>query len=556
MSQQNKLALAIAAACCVAGNVQAFDPAATVVDYRMVIGGATAPTTTIRDVVIRDVCDVTQGPITQFLWQATPHYTIACTTAANKKVLVMKNDGGSGAGTTPVDELIAIEVLQSPTFAACTTATAQTAFATTAYTRRTCGSTNTALLGLRAPDFGISDIEPSKFVGALAPAEGDFRNLSGMQINSVAGLGFGFLVNANLYKALQVAQFADTAACSPVPTTDTTTRTSSATAPVINPGANGIKDAYEAFGTNSTGGSATFTRKHALGDTEACMPTLSRSQAETLLMSNDTGVLDWTELKAKGSDLVALSSTFNWAAGDATKILCRRTSGSGTHAQNSIYFLRTQCGGGASSGGQVMPTGTQHSTSLSATPPGCGSTVCDLVLENVSSGNLLACVADTQSEGFWGVGYASVESNATLDADVRFVKIDGVAPTLVNMVNGTYPNFGELTMQSRSGGVATAYQVSNVPVAERAEAKLRWDRIVQELTTVGNVQALNADNRFRHPFGNAGFLARAVPTSFTYNPASPIATQVHADPAVVDAALVPVQNTCFGPVTTQGISVE
>lgn len=558
MIKHSKLAVAITVACSFAGAAQAFDPAVTAVDYRLVIGGATAPTNTIRDIVIRDVCDVTKGAITQFLWQGTPHYTIACRTAANRPILVLKNDGGSGTGTTPVDERVALEVLESPTFAACTSSSAQNAFGV-AYTRRTCGSTNTALLGQRVPDFGVSDIEPSKFVGDLAPPEGSFRNVSNMRIDSVAGLGFGVLVSTNLYRALQNAQFPASSSCSPLPngaSSDTTTRGASATAPTITAGANGIKDAYEAFATNAVGAGSTHTRRHAVGDTEACMPSLSRSQVETLLMSGAAGVELWSELKVGNSDLVTLNNGLPWgvnaAEGKDLKIMCRRTTGSGTHAQNAIYFLRTQCGTGSSSGGQVMPTGSDYQAVCGGAEP------CDAVLENVASGNLLTCVSNMTTQGYWAIGYASVESNSDLASNARFIKVDGVAPTLANMVDGSYPNFGELTVQSRSGGAATAYETANIPVALKAEAKTHFDRIVQELTTVPNVVALNGIDRFRHPFGNTGFLARGTPTVFKYDPLnpSPIATQTHADPAVLDAFGNPVQNTCFGPIMTQGVNIE
>jgi hypothetical protein len=134
---------------------------------------------------------------------------------------------------------------------------------------------------------------------------------------------------------------------------------------------------------------------------------------------------------------------------------------------------------------------------------------------------------------------------------MRFVKVDGSAPTLKNMVAGTYPFFGELTVQSRQQDNSADYTTANIPVAERTNAKNNWAKIVSELSNAANVVALNASNTFRHPFGDSGFLARGVPVSFTYDPANPIATQTHANPNAGG-----VQNHCFGPITVDGVSVE
>lgn len=526
MSKFNRIAAAVAAVCA-AGAAQAYDPATTTTDYRVVISGATATTVTLENVVLRDVCasnrDVYRYPA------STKRYTIACTTTAGKNVMFLKNDGGSGTGVSPVDQKIAVSVLDAPSNAACGAGSAKTSAFGSSFTEHNCGSSNTALLANRIPDFGLSDIEPNKFVGALAPSEGPFRNKSNMKVNSTAGLAFGIVVSSNLYKALQVAQFDDASDCSPVPTVDANN--------------NGIKDAYEAAATDSTGTGSQIAN-HKKGDTEACMPSLRTAQIRSLLMDSNLGVTTWDEFKAKGTDLVSLNAAYAWGPIDGTKILCRRTSGSGTHAVTSIKFLQTQCGGGATSGSQLMASGSNFATD-------CGNSICDATLENSGSSGLIACVNQANTEGFWAVGYSSLESNSNLNSAVRFVKVDGVAPTLKNMVAGTYPIFGEVTAQSRQQDNSADYTLANVPVAERTNAKNNWATIVAELSSAANVIGLNASNTFRHPFGDSGFLARGIPTDFTYNPANPIATQTHANPNAGN-----VQNTCFGPIAVEGVSVE
>ena len=526
MSKFTRIAAAVAAVCA-AGAAQAYNPATTTTDYRVVISGATATTVTLRDVILRDVCasnrDLYRFPA------STTRYTIACTTTAGKNVMFMKNDGGSGTGVSPVDEKIAVSMLDAPSNAACGAGSVVTSPFGTSYTDHNCGSTNSALLANRIPDFGLSDIEPNKFAGALSPSEGPFRNKSNMKVSSTAGLAFGVTVSANLYKALQVAQFDDSNACSPVPTVDTN--------------GNGIKDAYEAAATDSTG-SGSQIANHKKGDTEACMPSLSTAQIRSLLMDSNLGVTSWDEFKAKGQDLVTLNSAYAWAPVDGTKILCRRTAGSGTHAVTSIKFLQTQCGGGTTSGSQLMASGSNFATD-------CANEICDATLENTGSSGLVACVNKASNDGFWAVGYSSLESNSNLNSAMRFVKVDGNAPTLKNMVAGRYPIFGEVTAQSRQQDNSADYTLANVPVAERANAKNNWATIVSELSSAANVVTLNASNTFRHPFGDSGFLARGIPTSYTYDPASPIATQTHANPNAGG-----VQNTCFGPISVEGVSVQ
>jgi hypothetical protein len=539
MTKFTKIATAVAALCG-AVSAQAYDPGVLSTDYRVVISGATAPTTTVRDIILRDICGADKD---FYNYPAgTVRYTIACTTTAGKRVQFMKNDGGSGTGVAPVDQGIPVSVLELPSNTACGVGSTASAFGGVgpAFISHNCGSTNGGLLANRTPDFGISDIEPSKFVQALAPTEGSFINAGNMKVSATSGLAFGILVSKNLYQALQKAQFADTNNCSPVVGTggvDTTP-------------ANGIEDAYEAQATNAVGTlSAAALANHRFGDTEACMPTLSTATVRSLLLLGTDGIENWTELKAKGTDLVALNSTEVWGTADPTKYLCRRTTGSGTHAVTAIKFLQTQCGAGSSSGSSIMPNGTLFTSTE------CGSSVCDTVMEGVGSGNLLTCVDTVNDSGVWGVGYASLESNATLAADARFVKIDGAAPTLANMVAGKYPIFGEITAQSRQQDNSAFYTPANVPAVgtNLADAKANWATIVAELTSKANVIQQNASGTFRHPFGNSGFLARGTPTVFKYNPATPdpVATQTHVNPAGG------VQNTCFGPVSSvPGINVE
>lgn len=132
--------------------------------------------------------------------------------------------------------------------------------------------------------------------------------------------------------------------------------------------------------------------------------------------------------------------------------VCRRTQGSGTHAQWMIEFNRTNCTSGTPA---MLSAGLGNP--LLGTPN---------TFENSSSGNLGNCLnAINDGTAFassnpavpagaarYAIGYQSTEKNAGLTDDYRFVKIDGVAPTLENAFNGAYSDVYYLSFQNRNNG--------------------------------------------------------------------------------------------------------
>lgn len=543
-----KLSVAIAAAFGAAQSY-AYNPAdpATPTAFEFRIAGATATTNSLRDVIISKVCNPAQ-PIDQVVHLGTAHYNIACTdNTSGLRVLFRKNDGGSGTGTKPVDEQLAVDFvkadrdLKTGSSTGCVSPGVFSAQGVS-YTRWTCGSASTNLEQV-VPDFGVSDIEPEAFVGDLAdPAVGDFTNATNMPVSSEAALPFGINATVNLYRALQATQFPQTSVCNPIALAgeDLTQPTivSNVRSNVNVP--NGIKDAYEAQASDSVAASATQKVRHNVGDTAACMPSMTTAEIQSLLGSKITNWNRWDNGDTNAAtNLVTANSGFVWSAGTASTVrICRRTSGSGTHAITGIHFLKTGCGEGPRGPGEAM-------TSQGASP-GPNNFGTQRVTGNVGSSDMDTCLTNVNnstngvSGSRWGIGYNSLERNSTLAQAFRFVKIDGQAPTLTNFLNSNYWHIGETTFQKRGtpGFVGAP--------ANAAQADAIWTFLQTEFKTPATVgTVLNQNPIFYHPFGDSGWAARGT-NPYPINLAAPIAPLEHTKSGQ--------QNSCFGPIAPDGAS--
>jgi hypothetical protein len=244
----------------------------------------------------------------------------------------------------------------------------------------------------------------------------------------------------------------------------------------------------------------------------------------------------------------AAGKTWNDATGGDMKV-CRRVQGSGTHARTAITFLQTGCGRGGSAMAQPLCTTKEF-----------GAACLNAGVEGGSgSGELTDCMNGAAGASKWALGYHSVEKNADLIHPFRFVKVDGFAPTLDNMLSGNYANFGEVTMQKRCTPTGTAVGLTYVGAPSNiADVDDAFDIMVAAMQGPAAAQALNASSAFRHPFGNSGWAARPVNGNSPYpivkvggvvqNPVNPL---THTDFSGGS-----VQNTCFGPVAPLGSLVD
>lgn len=501
----------------------AFDPGTVSAAYQVVIAGSTSSSAALRHVLVRNVCDA-GAPIDVLVHGgATPHFNVACR-IGGQDVLIRKNEGGSGAGVIAVDGKSTLPFLNAG-LANCAAGVARTA-GTTAYTEyANCGNSAATLANL-VPDFAISDAEPAAFTGVLGPAGAGFLNVSPVVAQPIATLGLGIVATTDLYRALQAVRFPASSPCNPDPVGGTdNTRPDPANPHLRIAGANGIRDAYEELLTDSgeaNNGATTHAARHVRGDTQACMPILSRDEVRSLLARDVTsGNNIWAGPNAADT-LTSRSAGKDYAGAGGLINLCRRNNGSGAHAVTSMHFLSTNCG----SGSVTMPGGT------------CSNAALCPINSSESANGVDACLNTAAASNVWAIGYQSTEKNADLRANYRFIKIDGVAPTLAHTIDGNYGNFAELVAVRRSN----VNDVVNAPGAAAA-ANGVWASVVNQLSTATNVGNVDALPFVKQPFGAAGYAARGTPT-FPPSSAAPVNPLSHVRPGTT------VQNTCAGPYAT------
>jgi hypothetical protein len=256
-------------------------------------------------------------------------------------------------------------------------------------------------------EMGTSDIEPDKFIEINAPSLGSpayslgyrsdaDRKLEEQQV--LAALTFNTPVTLALYQALQSAQFPASSVCNPA-----------------NAGYPNLVAVAGNIRTDITN-----------GDSEACMPSLTRAEINGLL----TGRISNFQrlLKADGTPIVAASSP---------RQVCRRNNGSGTQATLNALIGSFPCDINAAdtSIDIVQPTATGgaiQGNSDSAAVDNCLNTF-------------------NGSANPYAIGVLSVEGrNIDNSRGWRYIKIDGVAPTLRNIHAGDYYMWAQQSCQFRN----------------------------------------------------------------------------------------------------------
>ena len=386
-------------------------------------------------------------------------------------LIYKRNEGGSAQGVSPIiadakgSAAAAIEFLKVDS--TCTTSlTGLPAIGTLGSIQCAYDLADPTKVTVAIPDFGISDVDPSQFQGVNTPAGFSAvvaADAALLEVKGAAALTFGIPVTTSLRNALQEATFGMGNAC-------------------------------------------------VGSETEACMPSLNKAQIASIytgqFLSWDQIIVPGTAtglysyLSANGSANVPSGSLTSAGAWDDTVHICRRVQGSGTQAQHGIKFLNYPCFSAA-----TVPAGDTGSATEDD-----GIT---LVHALSSSGDVTNCLneleAGTDTDAGsdfanvygkrWAVGIQSLEKNADLNDGFRFIKVDGVAPTLANVANGKYYDWVELTFQ---------YSKTH---AWDAEEQTIADAIIK---SAGNPAVLATINTgFQHSFGQSGLLA--VSTLHTAN---------------------------------------
>lgn len=179
-------------------------------------------------------------------------------------------------------------------------------------------------------------------------------------------------------------------------------------------------------------------------DNEAFMPSLPK----TVLTSLFTGsISDWSLLTDNAN--VALTTRVAPASANTGVFLARRPDSSGTQTSFRAMLLNSPCATTAN----FLPDNTGGV---------CGTAVAGAtsVTVNQGTGNLLSCLGTLNTQGKYGIGFASSTNrpianfgatNQT-DAGWRYIKVGGVAPTLFNASQGRYDLLTEATLAYQTTG--------------------------------------------------------------------------------------------------------
>jgi hypothetical protein len=515
------LTLATAAALAVAGQASAFqpawptdgddvngtDPAGSVVIWH---GGASASTSSVQAAVVGAFCDTTQA--VDILEDARAlgkpaFWTVACrikagltgsdlSTRAGQKLLWSKRDeGGSGTGVGPLALGTAMGFMKPSTGAGtnCPSVSGTRTVAGITANIWNCTGFSYSLSPsvassygtgdadpladavLRKADIGTSDIEPDKFASAFSfnVPKADFNldgvinaadtlapyDASGLTKDNLAALTFGVPMNTRMYQDLQSAQF-----------------------PAGHPLYNDCNPAGTTYGLISS--------STASANSEKCMPSLSGNEIRSIYAKGGA-IRSSTDFQFEtpfgSATFFTMGATVNGATDNSIQI-CRRVNGSGTQAQFNAIMLGYPCDAAVST---LVPEGAGALTSF--------------VTENEGSGDVEKCLNDfnngTNTTGLnaalrkrWAVGIQSLEKNAPSGAgayanDYRFIKIDGVAPTLANVHAGDYYDFAAQSLQYKTGAPQVIVDAFN--------------NLKPEFQNPLNLPGLSKN----HAFGTAGWLA-------------------------------------------------
>ena len=491
------------------------------VQVSIFFSGNSAPSNMLREHMVRNVCDHS-SPINVYydtattgensaalpLLAHTSHWAVQCTAAASagaglatKTVAVYKSDvGGSGNGSTPVaDGTTTVPFLDAG--AGCTDTgidkTIQNSGGTTMHLY-SCGNVTQN----QVPDGGGSDIEPTKFVGTLAPSAGNFIDHGNLHVQSGPGLIFGPAITLALRNELQDDQV---------------------TAGLLPASCN-------------NGGLTDPDR-----ESEACMPSLPRTYLRTLT----EGKQQLWATNAIYGKFLSVPATFAGADGDLGTAddvtpaggnatlkgyvhLCRRVQGSGTHAEWMVHYHRTNC----MSGSYAMPGQPGLAGGKPAVFEGSSSGNLGLCLDHLDKGDGYAGVTPAMGAGraSYGIGYQGLEKNVDNAENWRFVKVDGFAPTLKNVFDGNYDQVYFSSFQNRNDG---SYKTGPLRSAVDATEIAAIDAFFNNDLAIDGTIAADINSGLVFSWGESGYVipSASAPSTFSSsNPEIPWARETGGSP--------------------------
>lgn len=407
-------------------------------DIEFKMSGASAIDLTMANTVIKQICDPNEDIVEFRDIPNDPDYRAVFCTVANTTIdgafssidlapiagetlfFSKRAAGGSGYGVVPVARSSAIDLIDVNS----TDCSADPTFATSGdYEPETtegfvCLNGGNAAVSAQVPDCGVSDVEPALFLGPNVVADfGDVSpsDIASLDADALFATSFGIPASLKLRNCLQYVQ-------------------------------------------GLTVGS----------DLEADMPSLPTAAVKAIA---DGGMSGWNQVRVTDPDDSAEKGLFDACSNvnapaavqpaDEKVLWCRRASGSGTLACFNATYLRAPC-----ISGFVPPaSGTASRDDLQDVIDSV-ITIGDLglngqsyiVVENGSSGRLGDCLDKADQIGLFAIGHQATEKNTGKSDAYRFIRVDGVSPSLAAAQSGEHIHVCETSFQCRTPNDLSAGQ--------------------------------------------------------------------------------------------------
>ena len=502
-----RLAVAVAATLG-ASQAMATDPTKAQ-DIVVYIGGSSALDKPLVSVIKEDICNSSLSAIDYLDFTATNNngtisyapksdgWGIACQSdklgiSGNPKVLIIKRSkDGSGFGVNPLAQNIAKKTVSGKTVytatdpAATVRGTAQPTITSSKCKISDSSMPNAWTCTTASTDWenviydgGLSDVDPGMFAGAGINEYSTFPSMTASQvkllsIKTVVAQVFAPVVNTPLYKALQEAQFGIGNAC-------------------------------------------------VGADTQECMPSLTSEQLASIYAGK---VKTWSEVSVSGKPLTDPTVT-STADGDSLHrvFIVRRDSGSGTQAVQNAAFLNAPCSqafGGIAPAFDLLAV-KKPDANLYPGAVGSNEATGPVVIEVASTGTSENLYGDLETGSNnsslnakankgWAIGFLGAERNTTKKFGYRYIKVDGVAPTIDNVWAGNYKVWGEATMQWRaalSGWAKKSFLDGANKLAGNANTGANKATVLNkiQLSLANPARLTSLNSAAKQSWGNAGFL--------------------------------------------------
>ncbi len=220
------------------------------------------------------------------------------------------------------------------------------------------------------------------------------------------------------------------------------------------------------------------------GITEADMPSLTQGQITSM----------FTQVGQSWSGLTGAT------VGDDLVYVARRADSSGT--QKTFEALVARTGNGTLGGRECQAGVDPFVAGPAALDNAAANSLCtadNLVVNASGSNQVLTCMNAHHNGGRGAIGTISTEFKTTAGGLIRFVKINGLAPTHANVARGAYTQYTDASLNTRIG--------ATLPTASAAGYSAFLTTLKSDFSDPAVIAVINGGNQ---PFGASGLMALDV----------------------------------------------